>query len=167
MSTMLTDEDFARRAAVLAERASAEHAESWRPNVPAKGHPQLLVGVLVRLDRARTSYGPATIVVLRAPDGKEWAIWLLHAVLRDEFERLRPCAGELVAVAYGGMIEARGDKAAYESYRVAVDRDAGAVDWGAIETGPEATTAPPEATAAVCDQCGFAEPDHAAGCIPF
>ena len=163
----LSVDAFADRAAALAERAGADAAESWRPNLPEKGHPPLLVGVLVRVDDATTSYGPAKIAVLRDGDGKDWGVWLLHQVLRDEFARLRPCAGELVAVAYAGTVHRPAPAADYESFRVAVDRDAGAVDWTALETGPETTAPEATAPAVVCDQCGFAEPDHAAGCIPF
>lgn len=130
-TTTLMDGEFARRAAVLAERANTEHPTSWRPNA-GKGHPQLLVGVLVRVDDAHTSYGPARIVVLRDPEGVEWGVWLLHAVLKDEFAQLRPCAGELVAVKYVGRVEGRDGRAGYESYRVAVDRDTGSIDWGEL-----------------------------------
>jgi hypothetical protein len=171
MGAALREDDFAQRAAALGERATAAHPTTWRPNDPDKQHPQLLVGELVRVDEGHTSYGPAKIVVLRAPDGVEWGVWLLHAVLKGEFMRLRPRAGELVAIRYLGTVAPRDGRAGYEAYRVVVDRADGAADWDSLEGEPE-DSAPPlsQAPAPRCSECGYAEPDHVAGCsadIPF
>jgi hypothetical protein len=169
MSALPADE-LAARAQALAERVDADPPTTWRPNDPDKAHPRLLVGEFVRLAEGHTSYGPARIVVLRDGEGRDWSIWLLHAVLKQEFAKLRPRPGELVAVKWNGHVEPRDGRAGYESYTVAVDRDAGAVDWGfAGEVEPAATPA----GATVCEQCGFAEPAHASGCpndddsVPF
>src|SRR2546427_786021 len=97
--------EFASRAAALAERIGGDAPTTWRPTDPRLGHPRTLVGVLVRVEHGTTSFGRAGIVVLRDPDGREWRVWLLHAVLRDEFLKLRPAVGELVAIAYGGRVD--------------------------------------------------------------
>src|SRR5437899_1437816 len=97
-------DDFASRAAALQESVSAARPTSWRPDDADQHHPNPLVGVLVRVDDGHTPYGPAKIVVLRTPAGDEYGVWLLHAVLKGEFARLRPQAGELVAVRYLGTI---------------------------------------------------------------
>jgi hypothetical protein len=176
MSAALHEDDFAARAAALGERANAAHPTTWRPNDPDKGHPQLLVGELVRVDEGHTSYGPAKIVVLRTPAGDEFGVWLLHAVLKGEFLRLRPRTGELVAIRYLGTVPPRDGRAGYESYRVVVDRADDAADWDSLEgdVEPAPTSAPATAApagGASCDQCGYTDPEHAAGCpndsIPF
>ena len=87
MSAALPEDDFARRAAALRDRVAAAPPQSWRPD---EGHPNPIVGELVRIDDASTAYQPRVkIAVLDTPEG-EWGIWLLHDVLRDEFQRQRP-----------------------------------------------------------------------------
>lgn len=165
---MAAPADFATRAAALSERATAEHATTWRANDPAQGHPNPLVGVLVRVEEGHTSYGPARIVVLRAPDEAEWGVWLLTKVLREEFAKLRPVAGELVAVSYLGTVPAREGRAQYERYRVVVDREEAGTDWDALAAVDEPVAASPEV--ARCEACGVADPEHAPGCpheLPF
>jgi hypothetical protein len=172
----LSADDFAERVAALEERVSADPPTTWRPNDTDKAHPRLLVGELVRVDEGHTAYGPARIVVLRDGDGRDWSVWLLHAVLKQEFAKLRPRIGELVAVKYNGAVEPRDSRAGYESYTVVVDRADDAADWDSLEGDVEpAPTSAPAATApaggASCEQCGYTDPEHAAGCpndsIPF
>ena len=160
----MSEGDFATRAAALAERAGAEQAEAWRPSDAHFDHPEVIVGELVDVTAAHTSYGPTRVVTLRTSEGKEWAVWLVKTVLRQEFEKLQPRRGELVAVRFLGRVDAREGRPAYDAFRVVVDRD-DVGDWGASAVEDEATAA-----AARCDQCGYDEPEHAAGCpneIPF
>jgi hypothetical protein len=59
----LLEQDFAARAAALAERANGERPTTWRPNDPAKGHPQLLVGVVVDNEERLRGYDDSDGVV--------------------------------------------------------------------------------------------------------
>lgn len=177
---MPNEGNLARRAAELAERASAAHPTSWRPNDPAKGHPQLLVGELVRVDEGHTSYGPKKIAVLRTVDGELFGVWLLHAVLQQEFARQRPRIGELIAVRYVGHVPGRDGQPGYEKFRLVVDRQDAGADWSALTTdagvSPEASPEPrpfagvepseasPPPDEPECELCGYREPEHAAGC---
>jgi hypothetical protein len=130
------DEALARRAAALAERASAARATSWRPQVKGNGHPNPLAGVLVRLEHATTSYGRCGVIVLRAPDGQEWRVWCLHAVLKDELRAAAPRVGELVAIRYEGRVEPTNGGSAYERFCVLVDREEAAPDWDQLAGEP-------------------------------
>jgi hypothetical protein len=125
------------RFAALGERVRQERPESW---IPSAEDP-LLVGEFVRLERGRTSYGESPIVVLRTEDGQERAVWLLHAVLRNELGRLRPRVGEAVAIHYLGR-KTSGAGQTYEAYRVEVDRIEEAADWDAVagDAGEEPPT---------------------------
>lgn len=170
MSAALHEDDFARRAAELRDRVAAAPPQSWRPD---EGHPNPIVGELIRVDDGSTAYQPRVkIAVLQTPEEGEWGVWLLHDVLRDEFQRQRPQVGELVAVYYGG----KSDKG-YVRYRVAVDRD-GSQDWSELTVAGDAPAASPRHFAgvepeqlgappplpAMCEQCGYEEPEHAPGC---
>jgi hypothetical protein len=124
----------ADRIARLRERAEREFPDSWVPEQPGEE----IAGELVRYERGTTSYGEQVIAVLRTPDGSERSVWLLHAVLRGEFAKLRPRPGELLLVRYEGKRQPAGGGSAYVSYRVEVDRDDGAPDWD--EIGAEAQT---------------------------
>ncbi len=151
MSTALTDEELARRAAALAERLDVAPPTSWRPDDPVKGHPQMIMGVLERVEDAQTSYGPAKIAILRTPEGEDWACWILHSVLKGEFAKLRPRIGELVAIKYEGKVEPRGGGAPYEMYRVVVDREDVGADWDGLDRDEQSPEQPPAAEiAAVC-----------------
>jgi hypothetical protein len=185
----VTAEDLARRAAALADRASGERPTSWRPDKLELEHPNPLVGVLLGVvDGPDRGYGPTRIAELRDVEGREWALWLLGHVLRQEFLELAsaPQPGELVAVRYGGRrkrASARvGEPAEYESYRVVVDRDGANDGEQAAERAERPSERPAEAPAtrdegsrmpgyqapeAVCEQCGYPESEHAPGCLPF
>ncbi len=126
----LSVHDFNERAASLAKRANGPRPESWRPDKPELGHPNPIVGVLLRvLDGPDRGYGPTKIAELQDSGGQTWAVWLLGHVLRAEFleSPSAPVAGELVAVSYEGRRRRQGarpgEPAEYESYRVVVDRE--------------------------------------------
>src|SRR5712691_414421 len=118
----VASEDIARRAAELAERAAGPRPESWRPDKPELGHPNPIIGVLLRVKAGGDrGYGPTRIAQLRAIDGTVWDVWLLGQVLQEEWETQRPAPGELVAVYFDGRRQ--GASAEYRAYRVVVDRE--------------------------------------------
>jgi len=162
------DPERARR---LVEQADAQLPAAWMPANAESGHPTTLVGVFVNLSGPhQTAYGPARVVVLRDEHGVEWAVWLLHTVLRNEFARARPHVGELVAVKYEGRRQPDGGGHGYASYRVVVDRDDTPIDWTAV--GDSDDQAPPVSSSSTprCDACQYPHPTHATGCphdIPF
>lgn len=133
MSSIDPGGDVAARAARLRDRAEQEHPESW---VPEQAGDEI-VGELVRYSRGTTSYGEQVIAVLRTVEGVERSVWLLHAVLRGEFAKLRPRPGELVLIRYQGKRKGAGG-GVYAGYRVEVDRDEAPPDWDALDEGAAA-----------------------------
>jgi hypothetical protein len=117
----------------LERQATQDFPRSW---VPSEADPSI-VGEFLRLEQGTTAYGPARIVVLKTKDGSERSVWLFHTVLRNEFARVRPKVGELVAVRYLGKKQgAQGQ--AYESYRVVSQRDEGAPEWDSLDSDDDA-----------------------------
>jgi hypothetical protein len=111
----------------LEQQAAQDFPKSW---VPSESDPSI-VGEFLRLEQGTTAFGPARIVVLKTKDGNERSLWLFHSVLKNEFNRVRPKVGELVAVRYLGKKQgAAGQK--YESYRVIAQRDESAPDWDSL-----------------------------------
>ncbi len=111
----------------LERQAAQDFPKSW---VPSESDPTI-VGEFLRLEQGTTAYGPARIVVVRTKDGTEKSVWLFHAVLKNEFSRVRPKVGELVALRYLGKKQgAQGQN--YEAYRVVAQRDEGAPDWDSL-----------------------------------
>jgi len=144
------------RADRLRERAEQEYPESWVPDEAGDE----IAGELVRYARGTTSYGEQVIAVLRTPAGVERSVWLLHAVLRGEFAKLRPRPGELVLVRYEGKRKSAAGNS-YASYRVEVDRDEPAPDWNAL--GAEPMPEPVSPHAPLEDRVKGSEDDE----IPF
>jgi hypothetical protein len=123
VSAALHEDDFARRAAALEERVSAPHPTSWQPKNPE--HPQLIVGVMESREPGPDfGYGPHDVVVLCTPTGERWGVFLMHTVLRDEFDRLQPQPGDLIAVRYEGRVAGGQGANGYEKFRLVVDRAA-------------------------------------------
>jgi hypothetical protein len=152
----LSADEFASRAAALGERASADTPTTWRPNGPDE-HPPLLVGVMESREPGPDfGYGPHDVVVLRTPAGERWSVFLMHQVIREEFDRKQPRPGDLIAVKYEGRVQGGQGASGFEKYRLEVDR-------AAVEVGSAAATSAPM-TPGGCDACGYVEPDHAAGC---
>jgi len=115
----------------LAAQLDRRHAESWIPDEPG----DTIEGEFVRLDRGTTEYGAAAIAVIRTDDGSERAVWLLHAVLKQELGRVRPEPGERLAIRFDGRkTSTRGHS--YAAYSVAVDREESAPSWEDIDDEP-------------------------------
>lgn len=90
------------------------YPESWRPDVG-----EIIVGEVLRYDSGHTEYGEYPIAVLRDKStGEERGVWLMHTVLRDEFEEKRPKPGERV-----GIKRLPDADKGYKRYAVRVDRD--------------------------------------------
>lgn len=174
----LTEQDYEDRKRALEERVDGDRPESWQPHDPERGHPQRISGILVRVDPGHTVWGEQRIVILRDGD-KDWAVWLFHQVLEQEFDRLAPQPGELVAVRYTGTVRREPPQKDYEGFRVEVDRAGTTIAWGAdakLAAAPVADVPPdpeppgPPAREQVCGECGVADPDHSDTCsssIPF
>jgi len=127
----------------LAAQAERDYPESWIPSQ----HGPTIVGEFVRLESGHTAFGDSKIVILKGRDDVERSIWLLHSVLRNEFARQRPKAGELVAVRHLGRKQGAGGND-YEAYRVVVKRDASEPDWDALDDGSAPDEWGEDATAA-------------------
>jgi hypothetical protein len=134
----------------LRAQADREHAPAWIPQAPGDE----LAGVVTAIRAAvPTQFGPAAVVEVAELDtGAACSVWLLHTVLRREFERARVALGETILVRYNGRVAPDGGGAAYESYKLVVDRpdEGSAVDWAAIaerygddRDEPTAPAAPP------------------------
>lgn len=80
-------------AAELIRQARAEldreFPEAWLPT--EQGHAPEIAGIFKRLERGNTKrFGPKWIVVVEDEHGVEWGIWLLHAALISQFQRVAP-----------------------------------------------------------------------------
>jgi hypothetical protein len=176
---------FDQRAAALRARLDAPPATTWRPDVAAEQHPSLLIGELVSQETGTTSWGEKRIAVVRDAQGQLWNVWLLHKVLIDEFARQRPAIGEMLAIRYEGRVSPASG-AAYEKYRVMVDRPGVQPDWSepgqqaaappvpppfAGHSGPPDGPPPPlSPPPSVCADCGYSDGVHTSGCpgdVPF
>lgn len=157
----------------MREKLEAGYPVPWIPN--ENGDEDEIIGTFVRLEQAPTrSYGMQWVMILaEAETGVERSVWLLHTVLRNELSKLKPVTGEVVAIKHLGKKEPQGGGQEYDDYRVVVDRVAGTqANWDAVggatpttaaAPAPAAPAAPP-ATPALCEHCGFANGQHAAGC---
>lgn len=115
----------------LREQADRDYPQAWIPE--AEGDE--LLGVLASVRPAvQTAYGPAPVVELEDVLGARWSVWLVHTVLRREFERQRPVLGERVLIRYLGTVRPESGGAPYESYRLVVDRvdENSDIDWAGI-----------------------------------
>ena len=96
------------------EKFDGTYPESWRPEVG-----EILVGTIVRYETGSTNYGSYPICVVRdEQSGAERSVWLLHAVLRDEFEKQKPLPGERC-----GIKRLPDSDKNYKRYVVRIDRD--------------------------------------------
>ncbi len=106
--------------------AQVEYPESWKPGKDA-AQPRTLVGDVVRWDRAQVDdyvevgkKKDVDVLVLRDQDNKEWGIWTLQTVLRNELVgKAEP--GDFVAVHYIGEGTTQEGRPVTR-YRVALDK---------------------------------------------
>jgi hypothetical protein len=128
---MTTDRDLR----IELEREDGTYPESWRPQ-PG----DILVGTIEKYDRASTSYGTYNIAVLRDEQGALHSVWLMHAVLLDEFRKLRPRPGERL-----GIKRLEDAERGYRRYAVRVDREPGS-DIPDFDAAPAADAPPATAS---------------------
>ena len=96
------------------ENCDGEFPTSWRPEIG-----DVLVGRLVRYDRATTQFRECNIAVIEDEDaGEVWSVWLLHAVLISEFKKQMPRPGERL-----GIKRLPDSHKGYKRYFLRVDRD--------------------------------------------
>src|SRR5215471_6912954 len=112
-------------------RAAADrgYPQAWIPEEPGDE----IAGVVTSVrPAAPTAYGSVPVVELEELGGPTpWSVWLVHAVLRREFVRQSPQPGEAILIRYLGKVQPEGGGAAYESYKLVVDRptEGNEVDW--------------------------------------
>jgi hypothetical protein len=112
----------------LLDQVDADWPEAW---IPEEG--QTIVGVLVRKETAPSAFGEREIIVLADPGtGVESSVWLNHAALTSEIYRVKPQAGEMLAIKYLGPdpeAKPKDGRAPAHRYRVAVDRGETPITW--------------------------------------
>jgi len=123
---MSSSNDSAATGRSLAERLDAV-AVAWRPKAGEK-----LIGTIIDVDVRTGEYGAYPIVTIASDEGAEVAVHCFHAVLKSEFSKRPPRAGERVGLKYLGLTEK-----GYESYRVAWE-EAVTPDWEAMALEAEA-----------------------------
>lgn len=110
-------------------RDDGTYPPSWRPNPGA-----IISGTLIRYSSATTAYGRATIAVIEdEASGERISVWLIHTVLKNEFQKQRPEPGERLAIKYFGVVDA----ANYHRYKLLVDRPDEVPDFGSSATTDE------------------------------
>ena len=98
------------------EELEEEYPPAWHPE-PG----EILVGTIRRYDEGRTPYGQVRTVIIQDEEtGERVSLWISGAVIRNEFDRLRPEPGERVGIRYLGKDQQKG----YHKYKMRVDRDA-------------------------------------------
>jgi hypothetical protein len=93
-----------------------------------------IAGTVVRLDMGETEYGPQKIVVVDPGDGNPRSIWLLHDALLSQMKKLKPQAGDVIAVRYLGRQQS-GSGRSYHAYTVTSDRDQPQFAWDSKAAG--------------------------------
>ena len=95
------------------KKEDGTYPTSWRPR-PG----DIITGRVIKYTSATGNFGPVTICVLDEEEsGERRSIWLMHEVLRREFEQQQPKPGERVGIKYLGVA----DKG-YHKYKLMVDR---------------------------------------------
>jgi hypothetical protein len=115
----------------------ASFAPAWRPDVDDQ-----LVGEVVALSEHDGGFGAYPIVTLRRDGGEEVAVHCIHYVLSSELAKLRPKAGDRLAIKFLGKLAKKSGTGSYNGYRVVSDAVSGGVNWakyGDADDGDEET----------------------------
>jgi len=128
------------RLSALAQKFEEPLPESWIP----KQAGDELIGTFVRLDKGTTAYGDCWIVVLESArnPGRFASVWLINQALVNEFSRVRPQAGDLIGVRYGGKKAVKnptpGRSSEYHDWKVVTERElaSAAPNWDAVGGTP-------------------------------
>lgn len=113
------------------ERREKEWAETWKPSGPGDA----LIGTLEGYDEATTDFGTYTVAHVRNEDGVLKGLWLMHSVLKDEWEEAAPEKGDRVGAMYHG--KRSGDSYDYHMWSVRVDRSEGGGTNTAEDRAPQ------------------------------
>ena len=82
-----------------------------------------LIGELVRYVDAQTKMGPCKVAVVRDIDGDDLvSVWLTRNVLKNEFEKQAPRAGDTVGLKFHGEKASRNGQSSYFLYTLRVVR---------------------------------------------
>ena len=111
----------------LSDQLDREFAPAWRPEPGDK-----LIGEVVEIGQRSGEWGAYPIVTVRQDDGQELALHAFHTVAANELAKARPQIGERIAIKYAGQRAGADGRTKYHAYRVAVERDAAAFNWGAF-----------------------------------
>lgn len=149
--TAPTAQGFDERVAALHDRAEEPLPESWQPQQPGEE----LVGKFVRLDRGATAYGPCWIVIVESikTPGLLRSVWLFHTALKNQFDKARPQAGELILIRYEGKRTPKGGGQQYHDWKVIAEGRGreGGFSWDEFSGGDKAPV----------DSGDFIPPDNA------
>jgi hypothetical protein len=89
------------------DRAMEELGKGYPETFMFANEGDTIIGIFKRVEKGPTQFGPRAIVVLEEVDevgdeligtGVERSVWLMHTVLFNQFDRLRPKPGELVGI---------------------------------------------------------------------
>jgi hypothetical protein len=108
--------------------ARKPRAQAW---IASEDDP-VIVGRLVAIEPGETEYGPAQVAVVEQRDGERRSVWVLQQLLREEFARLSPQVGEVIAIGYHGRKISQTTGNPYDVFRVAVDRSSEPFDWAVV-----------------------------------
>lgn len=91
------------------------------------------IGKFQRVDWGPSDYGQVPIAVFEGRDGKEYGLWMFHAVLRNQFAQRKPRVGDIVGVRFLGKKTGASGRQ-YSNYKVAVhgEQDAVDFDWSVL-----------------------------------
>lgn len=108
----------------LAELEAAAASEDFRGAAPAwkpDKEGAFIAGTVMSIFESEGDYGPSNAMVIRKRDGEEQTIYCSQTVLRNQFDRLKPQVGDLVAVKYVGEKSGKNDRK-YKDYVMRVER---------------------------------------------
>jgi hypothetical protein len=119
------------------EKAS-EPGDWWHPHKPEKGdgkpQPSSIAGEVLARSTDTGAYGDRQVVKVLTPDGQVWRVYEDGSVLERLFGDQNPQPGDLVFVAYKGMVTGRGGgKSDYHNWVMVVDKGSGAVTASTAE----------------------------------
>lgn len=98
------------------DRKSKEWAETWKPSEPG----DMLVGTLEGYDEAETDFGTYEVAHIRNENGVLKGLWLMHSVLREQWNDANPDVGDRVGALYHG--KRSGENFDYHMWTVEVER---------------------------------------------
>lgn len=97
-------------------RREQEWATTWEPDEPG----DTLVGILEQMDKGPTEFGMCRVAHIRTEDGALRGLWLMHAVLEDEWDEAAPEPGDRVGALYQGRRSGKNND--YHVWAVEVER---------------------------------------------